>query len=367
MRHGLSIMHLQAVGGSRHTTPGSTIFRRAALRAGALSLAAAACVPALCAQTSPPSPLCTTQGVMSADMRQGIANTALGIATAIQSNDTARVQSMSAPALAANFDATSYIVRSTAAKIAGNSLRVTQLFRLDASSRTAGDTGEATFSCPLSGSSSEVDFGIAGLPPGIYAFAMVEASGARPWLLAFLLEQQGTAWKVAGFYQHARTAAGHDGLWYWTTARADAKAGQKWRAWVLYGEADQLLRAANFMSSSHLDQLRTERRSNAPPELSEGLNANTPLVIKSKQGAEFPITDLSSSGTEDGKGLDLVVHFRADPLADPVAARGRNVAAAKALLLAHPELREGFTGVSVFADTAGQPPFATQHPWTELQ
>ena len=120
---------------------------------------------------------------------------------------------------------------------------------------------------------------------------------------------QGSAWKLAGFYPHARSAAGHDGLWYWTTARADAKAGKKWVAWVLYGEADQLLRPANFITTTHLDQLRSERHTNAPAELSEGISADTPLVIKAKDGSEFRFTALSAAATDDGKGLDLVLHY----------------------------------------------------------
>lgn len=304
---------------------------------------------------------------MAGEERQTIADAALAIASAIKSNDAARVQSMTAPDLAANFAATGYIVQSTAAKIAGDTLRVTQLYRLDASGRKPGDNSEADFSCALSGSTDEVDFGIAGLPPGVYAFAIVEATGDRPWLLAFLLQQQGSAWKMAGFYQHARTAAGHDGLWYWTTARTHAKAGQKWLAWVLYGEADQLLRPANFISTSHLDQLRTERRNSTPGELSEGVSQQTPLVIKAKDGAEFHLTDLSSAATDDGRGLDLVIHYRADALSDPSAARARNTAVARALLQAHPELRQVFTGVSVLSESAGQPPFATEQAIADLQ
>ena len=172
---------------------------------------------------------------------------------------------------------------------------------------------------------------------------------------------------MAGFYPHARTAAGHDGLWYWTTARADAKAGKKWLAWVLYGEADQLLRPANFVTSTHLDQLRNERRSNAPGELSDGISAENPLVIKAKDGSEFHLTSLGSTVTDDGKG--------ARPRAATTALirslirrlrRARNTAAAAALLAAHPELREGFSGVSVFAEVQGQTPFATEQSLAEI-
>jgi hypothetical protein len=285
---------------------------------------------------------------------------------AIKANDTERVRSMSAPEIASNFDSTVFVVHQTSTAIANDTLRVTQLYRLDASSRKPDDAAEADFGCPLSGSTDEVDFAIPGLPPGVYAFAIVEAVGDRTWLLPILLEQQGTAWKMAGFYPHARSVGGHDGLWYWTTARADAKAGKKWLAWVLYGEADQLLRPANFITSTHLDQLRSERRTNAPGPLADGINSEAPLVIKAKDGTEFHFTALGSTATDDGKSLNLVLHYRIDSIGEPAAAGPRNTAAASALLEAHPELREGFSGVSIFAEAQGQTPFITEQSLAEI-
>jgi hypothetical protein len=304
---------------------------------------------------------------MSGELRQTLADTAVALATAIKANDSSHVQSMSAADIAANFNATSFIIQQTSSSIAGDTLRVTHLYRLDASARKPGDTSEADFACPLSGSGDEVDFAIPGLPSGVYAFVMVDADGERPWLLPLLLEQQGSAWKLAGFYPHARSAAGHDGLWYWTTARADAKAGRKWIAWVLYGEADQLLRPANFVATTHLDQLRSERHTNAPAELSEGITADTPLVIKAKDGSEFHFTAVSAAATSDGKGLDLVLHYKTDSTSDSAAASARNSAAATALLDAHPELREGFSGITVFAEVAGQNPFITQVSLSDIR
>ncbi|HEV2579186.1 MAG TPA: hypothetical protein VGU25_18410 [Acidobacteriaceae bacterium] len=303
---------------------------------------------------------------MSGDVRQTIANDALALATAVKANDAERVRSMSTPDISSNFDTTAFVLHQTSAAIAADTLRVAQVYRLDASARKAGDNSEADFACALSGSASEVDFVIPGLPPGIYSFAIVEAEGERPWLLPVLLVQQGSAWKMAGFYPHPRTAAGHDGLWYWTTARADAKAGKKWLAWVLYGEADQLLRPANFVSTTHLDQLRSERRNNAPGELSDGISAENPLVIKARDGSEFHLTSLGSAVTDDGKGVDLVLRYRADSALGGDAAHVRNVAAASALLTAHPELREGFSGVTVFAEVTGQTPFATELNFAEI-
>lgn len=309
---------------------------------------------------------CTTQSAMTAEMRQSLADTALALATAVKVNDTERVRSMSAPEIASNFDSTVFVIHQTSGAIANDALRVTQLYRLDASSRKAEDSAEAVFSCALAGTGDEVDFAIPGLPPGVYAFAIVEATGDHSWLLPMLLAQQGSAWKMAGFYPHARTIAGHDGIWYWTTARADAKAGKKWLAWVLYGQADQLLRPANFIASTHLDQLRSERRMNAPGELSDGISTEAPLVIKGKDGADFHFTSLSSTATEDSNSLNLVLHYRVDSIGDPGAANTRNTAAAAALLAAHPELREGFSGVSIFAEAQGQTPFITAQSLAEI-
>jgi len=315
-------------------------------------------------QTAPSA--CTTQSAMAGDMRQTLADVGLAIATAIKANDTERVRSMSAPEIASNFDSTVFVIRQTSSAIANGTLRVTQLYRLDASSRKPNDPVEADFGCALAGSTNEVDFAIPGLPPGVYAFVIVEADGDRPWMLPILLQQEGTSWKMAGFYPHARAAAGHDGLWYWTTARADAKAGKKWLAWVLYGQADQLLRPANFISSTHLDQLRNERHTNAPTELNSGIGPDEPLVIKAKDGAEFHFTSLGSTATDDGKALNLVLHYRVDSIGDSAAANTRNTAAASALLAAHPELREGFAGANTFAEAQGQTPFITSQSLAEI-
>ena len=48
-------------------------------------------------------------------------------------------------------------------------------------------------------------------------------------------------------------------------------------------------------------------------------------------------------------------------------AKAFNMAAAKAMLDAHKELRQGFDGVWVFAETTGQPPYATEMKMAEIQ
>jgi len=310
---------------------------------------------------------CTTQQNMSSELYAALSEQALEIATAIKAGDVAKVQAATAVDLLGNFNSTQYLVTTTAPSLAGDTLRVTQLYQLDASKRTPGDTSEADFTCPLSGKTSEVDFGISGLSAGIYAFAMVEAQGgARPWLISILLRKDGAAWRMAGLYTHARTAAGHDGLWYWTTARADAKARQNWLAWLLYGEAASLLRPTNFVATSNLENLLGEQHDALPSEISDGLSPDTPLVLKGADGAEFRFTSISAEGSDDGQRLNLTLHIKVDSVADTARARANNAAAAKAFLDAHKDLRTAFAAVFVFADAPGSSPFPTEQKMSEI-
>jgi hypothetical protein len=302
---------------------------------------------------------CTPQSKLGADVRKSLSDEALALATAVKSSDAPKVQAETVAEYATNFAQTAYLIRTTADKLSDDALSVTQVYELDALNRSAASSTDAEFVCTLSGTAGETDFSISGLPAGLYGFVMVEAAGPRPWLLAFLLKQQGGVWKMAGFYPRARSAAGHDGLWYWTSARVDAKAKNLWPAWLLYGEADELLRPANFVTSTNLDRLRAEQRTVMPPDLHEGIGPDMPLVVKDGS-TEYRFTSVDAEGSEDGKRLNLMLHLRADPIADPVAARARNDAAAKVFLSGHKELRAVFDGVWVFAESPGQNPFATE-------
>jgi hypothetical protein len=321
----------------------------------------------------------------------------MALATAVQSDNTAKVQGQTIREFAVNFAPTASLVNSTSGHLQGDVLRVTQVYELDASNRKPGDSSAAEFTCALTGTTSETDFAIPGLPAGIFAFAIVEANGPHPWLLSFLLQQEGTQWKMAGFYPRARTAAGHDGLWYWRAARDAAKARHLWTAWLLYGEAAQLLQPANFVSSTNLDLLLSEQRTAVPPELSAGIGPETPLVVKGSPGGvssvaglksasgastsagaepdsgppEFHFTAISAEGSADGSTLDLILHLQlpagVDPSApNPAAARARNTAAAAALLDAHKELRQEFQNVWVFAESTGHAPFPTEQKISEI-
>lgn len=316
---------------------------------------------------------CTTQSALPPAERQTIADAARNLALKVQSNDAAGLRSLATPELTRDFGALQYLVGVTSPRLAGTTPVVEQLYVLDATNLKPGADGslpEAQFDCSLNHTTMEAEFDIPSLPPGRYAFVILNlsptAGTAKPWRLSFLLRQE-NQWLLAGLYPRALTAAGHDGLWYWTQARQFARQKQPWNAWLFYQEAIKLLQPADFVLSTHLDKLRSELTDNTPSALSEGITVDAPLVVKGADGAEYRFTGLELGDSPDQSALDLAVHLHADPLTDQAAARKRNDAAAAALLAAYPELRKSFHGVWVYAESTGQPPFASEQPMADIK
>lgn len=261
-------------------------------------------------------------------------------------------------------------IAATAPKVKGADPQVEQLYLLDASglAKTAsGANPDAQFYCTLNKSQAEVDFAIPQLPPGKYAFATVWMEAPKPWLLSFLLRSKGNAWQLAGLYPKPLTAGGHDSLWYWTEGRKLAAAKQPWNAWLYLGEAQALGRPANFVSSTHLDKLQAEIASDAPPALSAGLSADTPLVVKATDGAEFRFTALAVEDTLGADKPDVAAHIKVDTLGDAAVARKRSVDAVTALIDSHPELRQTFHGVVLYEDTPEGKPFGIELAMAEIK
>lgn len=297
-------------------------------------------------------------------MRASLRDAGLTIGNAVKLGDPAAIKAVSASDLAGNFAATESLIRATTPKLTGDLVQVVQVYSLDASALKPG-SASGDFNCMLKDvPGQETDFSISNLPPGAYGFVMVEASGgARPWLLSLLLQKEGSAWKMAGFYPRPRTAAGHDGLWFWKEARQEAAGKKALLAWLYYEQAAALLQPAPFVSSSNLDKLRGEQREAGPSALVNGLNPESPLIVPGAGNVEYRFTSLATEATDDGTGLRLILHVSDNPSASPEAIRAHSDAAARALVTTHPELRTAYASIFVFADgPQGNPPVVTLTP-----
>lgn len=315
--------------------------------------------------------VCTTQSQMKDGDRNSLVTTARTLTQEVIANDTAGLRASTTAGLAKDFGAVTFLVANTAPRLAGGVPSVEQVYLLDATQIKPAPNGgetEAQFFCSLNRSVSEADFVIPGLQPGMYGFAVVRVEhGATPWRISYLLERDGTAWKMAGIYPAAATAAGHDGLWYWKDARQRASEKQRWNAWLEFGEAETLLRPAAFVDSTHLEKLHAEQTATAPAVLSEGVSADVPLVMKAPDGAEFHVTSIRLDDAAGGDRPDVAVHLRVEPLADVPAARKRNEDAMRALLAAYPELRSAFHGVAVVAEAPGATPFTSEAQMADIR
>lgn len=318
---------------------------------------------------------CTTQSGMAPAERDGLADAARNLAGLMQANSAAGLRGAVVAEVAKDFNGLQYLVGTTAPKLAGGTATVEQVYLLDATNlkRNAdGSAPDAQFFCSLNRSTMEAEFTIPALPPGKYGFVMVTVApvtGAKPaaWRLSMLLRQEQGKWLLAGFYPKPMTAAGHDGLWYWTAARQMVKDKQVWNAWLYYQAAQKLLQPADFVMSTHLDKLQTEAKGAAPPALSDGVSVDAPLVVKGADGAEYHFIGLGVDDSLGQSSLDVEAHLRVDSVADQAAARKRNNDAASALLTAYPEMRKAFHGVWVYSEAPGQNPFATEQPMADVK
>lgn len=313
---------------------------------------------------------CVTQSAMTETDRNALVSAAKGMAEKVLANDAAGLQALTIAEYAHNFGAIQGAVGSTSPKIKGATLLVEQVYLLDASDLKPGADGKpgnAQFLCTLNRSIAEADFSIPSLPTGKYGFAIVEARGIdAPWRLSFLMQQVQGQWQMAGFYPKAMTAAGHDGLWYWTEARKMAKSKEQWNSWLYYQQAEALLNPSGLILSTHLEKLHNEQTAAAPPALSGGISMESPLVVKGADGVEYHFIGLGVDDSLGKEKIDVIARLKVDQLGDAVTARKRNTDAMSALLAAYPELRKGFHGVWMLAEVPGQNPYATEVAVNEI-
>ena len=119
----------------------------------------------------------------------------------VQQNDATALRALVVGDVAKDFNAMQYLVGTTAPKLAGDVPMVDQVYLLDATTLQKNPDGsalDAQFFCSLNRSTMETEFVIPALPPGKYAFAIVNMepatdSGpdakAAPFRLSLLLRQ----------------------------------------------------------------------------------------------------------------------------------------------------------------------------------
>jgi hypothetical protein len=288
---------------------------------------------------------CKTQSQMTAMERDALSNAARAMFVEVQGGDVQSLQANTIPAVAADFAGIADSVGRLTPLVQQAVLTVDSLYELDAPTESL-PSARTDFYC----GTPVVVLNFTDLPPGKYALVILHATGVpQPQQISLILSQTAEQrWMLGGFFSKPMIEAGHDGLWYWISARNYAQRGMNWDAWLYYRVADDSLAPADFLSSPNLEKLQHEADHVRP----DNLPGTKPLTL-SAHGSVFQVTTIETTailGT-----LDLDVHYIPDAaqtaqLRDPPTARKQVTEVMLALLALHPELHDAFHGIWVQAD-----------------
>jgi hypothetical protein len=299
---------------------------------GSLFLALALAVPPATAQT------CLTAADMDAATRGALTTTARNFFDMAARGDAASVQQNSIASVATNFSGIQTAIKDNQSIFAGTqpSQRPPYLLKAEGTAPMQ----RAEFLCGVFGASGQTAnstvFVIPNLPPGNYGITILDVNTSKgPYTVSFVLQQDGAAWKLGGFYVKSTQIAGHDGDWFAQRAREYKAKSQMHNAWFYFLEARELLVPLPFMSILATDKLYDEMQTVRPADL--------PPTDLTSGGKTYKLTALFPVVV--GSDLDVVVKYETPDISDTGKTFQDNVAVMKALIAKYPELRDAFAGV----------------------
>ena len=285
---------------------------------------------------------CFTAADMDEPTRTALQNAGKRYFDIIARGDSGSLKQNVIPSLAADFNGVEGAVNDNQASLSGAQATPRAPFLLKAEGNAP--LQRAEFLCGVFGpsgqTSNSAEFVIPNLAPGNYSIVTLDASGSKgPRTISFVLQQQGTDWKVGGLYIKDPQIKGHDGHWFADQARAFKSKSQTHNAWFYYVEARELLVPVPFMYTQNTDKLYDEMQTVKPTDLPiEGK-----MTDLAGAGQTFGLTTIFPLPV--GQDLDLVVKYQAADVSDTAKTFQENTAVMKALLAKFPEFRDGFDGI----------------------
>jgi len=281
---------------------------------------------------------CSTGSDLDAATKSGIDSAASRYLDMSKNGDVAGLRSNAIPQLAGDFSSIEQSVIANKTYLAAGSASITGTYLLDASQAKA-PLPRAEFYCGIFNSPDKLAFFIPNLPPGRYAVVIQKVNGKDPITLTLVLQNIGSAWKLAGYYPRLDAIAGHDGQWYLTKAREYKAKGYSHDAWFYYLTAWDLTAPVNFMSTPQLDKIADEMQAVRPGDLPSD---SAPLSI-SANGKVFKITELAAVPVDNN--LDLRIRYQNPNAGNSGIAFQDNMAVIKAVVAKYPEFRDAFSSI----------------------
>lgn len=285
---------------------------------------------------------CLTADDMDAAAKSALTATAKNYFAMAARGDSPSLRQNAIPSLAADFSSVETAVSDHKADFATAQANPRPPFLLKAEGTAP--LPRAEFLCGVFGANGQTadsaEFVIPNLPPGEYGIVILDVPTAKqPYTVSFVLQREGTAWKLGGFFVKETQTNGHDGNWFASQARSFKAKGQTHNAWLYFVQARDLISPVPFMYTLRSDKLYEEAQTAKPADLpSNGAPVDLAANGKTyKLTAVFPLLV--------AKDLDLVVKYDSPDVSDTTKTFQDNMAVMKALVAKFPELRDAFSGV----------------------
>jgi len=286
---------------------------------------------------------CFSSDDMAAATRSALQATGMRYFALVARGDAASLKQNSIPAVASDFTAIENTIKDNQQALAGATATPRAPFLLKAEGTAP--IPKADFLCGVFGSTGQTkdsaEFTIPNLPPGTYGIVILDVPTQKTaFMISFILEQQGTDWKVAGFYVRPAQTAGHDSNWFLDRARAFKTKGQNHNAWLYFIEGRELAMPLPFMYTQATDKLYEEAQAVKPADWPvEGSTSE----LATPDGKTYKLNNIFPF--EVNQELAVVVKYQVPSVADTGQSFQQNMDVMRGLLAKFPELRDAFTSV----------------------
>jgi hypothetical protein len=280
---------------------------------------------------------CTASSEMDAPTKSSIDSAARQMFAEMQQGDVFSLKQNSIPTLASNFGSIEQTIVNNKARYAAATMTVRNSYMLDAPGTAP--IARADFLCGVWGQPDFTQFVLPNLPPGKYAVVISDLAGQTPSTLSLILQQQGAAWKLAGYYPQPPPIAGKDGNALLQQARTYKSQGQTHNAWFYYLMAWDRLAPVSFMYNKSLEAIRQEIAQSQPSDLP---TAEKPFDF-SADGKTYKITTLATFNDKDD--VDLVLKYQTPDLSNTMQVDKDNKALVSAFLARYPEYKSAFSAI----------------------
>jgi len=307
---------------------------------------------------------CLMSGEMDVSTRTSLEGTAKRYFDMVARGDVASLKQNAIASLAASFSGVENAVKESQPDLSGTQPAPASSFLLQVEGSEI--LARAEFLCGVFGKNGQTansaEFVIPNLSPGKYGVVTLDVNGSKgPRTVSFVLQQQGTDWKLGGLYIKDPQIAGHDANWFADRAQAFKSKGHTHVAWLYYLEARELAAPVPFMYTQLTDKLYDESQEVKPTDLPvDGKTVELMADGKTYElTAIFPLPVASD--------LDLVVKYQSADVSDTAKTFQGNTAVMKALLLKYPEFREAFDEVVARAVEPSGKDFGSMLPMKDIK